>query len=117
MSLIDLIQGHRPLAHPAATGVPTVKVATLATHQWKTPNRSKDSKFGHETSPSDQPATSPPAPAWTPDALPRRLWFVINAEGQYWSVSFTPPATFTQVKERWPEALLIEPEEAPDPEN
>ena len=117
MSLIDLIQGHRPLAHPAATGVPTVKVATFATDQAKTVNCSDRSKFGHETSPSDRPATSPPSPDWTPDAQPRRLWFVIDAEGQYWSVSFTPPATFTQVKGRWPEALLIEPEEAPDPEN
>lgn len=117
MSLTDLIHGHRPLAHPAATDIPTAKVATHATDQRKTANRSKDSNFGHETSPSDRPATSPPAPVWTPDPRPRRLWFVIDAEGKCWSVSFTPPATFAQVKASRPEAQCIEPQEEPDPES
>lgn len=117
MSLTDLIHGHRPLAHPPATDIPTAKVATVATTQAKTANRSKDSNFGHETSPSDRPATSPPAPDWTQDPRPRRLWFIIDAEGQCWSVSFTPLATYTEVQARWPNAHHIEPEEAHDPEN
>ena len=117
MSLTDLIHGHRPLAHPAATDIPTAKVATVATDQAKTANRSNCSKFGHKTSPSDRPATSPLALDWTPDPRPRRLWFVIDADGQCWSVSFTPPATYTQVQARRPNAHHIEPEEAHDPEN
>ena len=105
MSLTDLIHGHRPLAHPAATD------------QAKTANRSTNSNFGHETSPSDRPATSPPAPDWTRDPQPRRLWFVRDAEGQCWSVSFTPPATYTQVQASRPNAQHIEPEEDHDPED
>lgn len=117
MSLIDLIQGHRPLAERAAPGIPAPKLATVATDQAKTANRSKCSNFKQETSPSDPPATSPLAPVWTPDDRPRRRWFVRDADSQGWSVSFTPPATLTQVQASRPEAQLIEPEEDIDPEN
>ena len=117
MSLIDLIQGHRPLAERAAPGIPAPKLATVATEQAKTANRSDCSKFGRETSPADPPATSPPAPNWTPDDRPRRRWFVRDAEGAGWSVSCTPAATFTQVRASRPQAQYIEPEEDIDPEN
>lgn len=46
-----------------------------------------------------------------PSDEPRRLWFITHDDGQIISHSCTPPATLSDVRVRYPEALSIEPEE------
>ncbi len=56
-------------------------------------------------------ANSMPSPSGTIEA--HRLWLVTDVDGARWSVSYCPPATLAEVRERWPDARAIEPEAAP----
>lgn len=42
---------------------------------------------------------------------PRRLWLIRHPDGHFESHSFCPPATLTEVRGWYPDALSIEPEE------
>jgi len=53
------------------------------------------------------------SPARTDEA--RRLWSIVDADGRCWSVSYCPPASAAEVRELWPDALSIEPEDEPEP--
>lgn len=55
------------------------------------------------------PVADAPAPAFDTET-PRRLWYVQDHDGQAWSVSTTPAATYPEMTRRWPTALVIEPD-------
>jgi hypothetical protein len=116
-SLEDLVRGTPALARLAGAGDSNAKLATNATDPKNPTQSSSYSNFRHTTSLSEI-AFPPNHPGPDPqEQEDHRLWDVQASDGNWWSVSCTPPATRRALACSWPNALTLihAPEDDPHP--